>query len=173
MTTPFPPKSLKAELLKPPWYAYPLPNLYLSLSPSLVYLYLPQAILSKLNTGTTLAPLIICQLYCCSIPTGPLLPIPVPQLFILNSAAQNDPFERKKLDGVAHSFKTLKRFPYIEVLTKAHETVQYLLCPSPIFLTSLYYLGPRHTIYPSCDSNTEAGSYMFTVASAWESSFSL
>ena len=64
--------------------------------------------------------------------------------------------------------KPSKRFPYIEVLTKAHETVQYLPCPSLIFLTSLYYLGPRHTIYPFCDSNTEAGSYMFTVASAWK-----
>lgn len=64
--------------------------------------------------------------------------------------------------------KPSKRFPYIQVLTKAHETVQYLLYLSLIFLTSLYYLGPRHTIYPSCDSNTEAGSYMFTVASAWK-----
>lgn len=64
--------------------------------------------------------------------------------------------------------KPSKRFPYIEVLTKAHETVQYLLYLSLIFLTSLHYLGPRHTIYPSCDSNTEAGSYMFTLASAWK-----
>ena len=64
--------------------------------------------------------------------------------------------------------KPSKRFPYIEVLTKAHETVQYQFCLSVIFLTSLHYLGPRHTIYPSCDSNTEAGSYMFTVASAWK-----
>ena len=64
--------------------------------------------------------------------------------------------------------KPSKRFPYIQVLMKTHETVQYLLYLSLIFLTSLYYPGSRHTIYPSCDSNTEAGSYMFTVASAWK-----
>lgn len=63
--------------------------------------------------------------------------------------------------------KPSKRSPYIQVLTKAHETLQYQLCPFPILLTSLYYPLPRHTIYPCCDSHTEAG-YVLTVVSAWK-----
>lgn len=62
--------------------------------------------------------------------------------------------------------KPSKRFLTLKSYKKPMKL--YSICSVlPHFPNLLYYLGPRHTIYPSCDS-TQAGSYMFTVASAWK-----